>query len=692
MLGRVYLFLLAVRTDTLALFPARTDHIIVPDFRSENGIFATSGKHLFDASVYQTDESTSEFHDMVRDLSEKSVAAEPTEFHHLIATLASEGRLMRLYTQNVDGLDTSLPPLATTVPLGTKGPWPRTIQLHGGLQKMVCTKCNNISDFESALFRGPIPPPCPVCIEADKVRTDHAGKRSHGVGKLRPKMLLYNEFNPDDEAIGAATEADLRARPDAVIVVGTKMKVPGLRRIVRELCGVVRGRKDGEAIWISREPPPPGREFENCWDLIVRGDSDTVAAHAKMRRWDNDSVDYKECSESDSERAKANDANVKVVIEADMGMAKAASPEVKVIVATPAKKAVASALLTPAPSPRSKSVDPAAQLKIFPNLKAFGKNEDSVPNKPAKPKQPPKATTKPSVSKKKTLKSANTNISNSGKSSAVAKPSNMKINTAFKVSKPQQQSKDSKAAAQARKSKAFIISKDDVPEAPRPMAPISPSAARNNGPIMLEPARTPSKPQFPNLIRQENSPVQASTKNVDVLKVCKPRTTTKPPEVALRSPTVWSEPHEVTTQNKSPEVASRSPTVWSEPHEVTTRNSPSRPFYDKDVSITFFLHNSPSKPPFEKFLFPGDPCYPKRPTQEYTFPQRNDNSDAAEGLVRQLFPSPRAQLEKPSTPSVVTPLAIDTANTIKGGGRLKRMSEEIVRSPTVPGGMESLLN
>jgi len=606
---------------------------------------------------------------MVRDLSEKSAAAEPTEFHHLIATLASEGRLMRLYTQNVDGLDTSLPPLGTAVPLGNKGPWPRTIQLHGGLQKMVCTKCNDISDFESALFRGATPPPCPVCIEADKVRTDHAGKRSHGVGKLRPKMLLYNEFNPDEEAIGSVSNADLRARPDAVIVVGTKMKVPGLRRIVKEMCGVVRGRKDGEAIWISREPPPPGREFENCWDLIVRGDSDTVAAHAKMRRWDDDSVDYKECSESDSERAKAKNANVRVVVEAAMARVRDASSGVKVIVETPAKKAVASALLTPAPSPRSKSVDPAAQLKIFPHLKAFGKNEGIVPKKPAKPKQTLKATTKPSASKKKTSKSANTSIPKSGNSSTNAKASNMKINTAFKVSKLQQQPKITKVAPQSRKEKATIISKDDASRPPRPMAPISPSAARNNGPLLPQPARTRPKPQFPNLIRQGNSPIQASIKNVDVFEESKPRTAIK-----------------------YPEVASRKPTVWSEPHSVTTQNSPSRPFYDRDVSVTFYhTQDSPSKPSFEKFVLPGDPCYPKRPTNEYTFPQGISTDHAAESPVRQLFPSPRSQLEKPSTP----PLTLDTASTTQkhdGGGRLKRMSEEIVSPTTIPEGMRSLLN
>ncbi|KAL9044110.1 MAG: hypothetical protein Q9214_002730, partial [Letrouitia sp. 1 TL-2023] len=260
----------------------------IPDFRSATGLFSSlrsehklkaSGKHLFDASVYQTDLSTSQFHDMVRSLSHLVRHAKPTVFHHMLATLAKEDRLLRLYTQNVDGIDTSLPPLKTEVPLGSKGPWP-------------------------PLFDGPIAPLCAVCVETDKVRTDHAGKRSHGVGRLRPNMVLYNEHNPEDETIGYVVKADLRARPDAVIVVGTSMKIPGVRRIVREMCGVVRGRRNGLAVWINHGPPPAGKEFEDCWDLVVRGSSDEVASRAKMRQWNDNSKDFEECTESDTNRAK----------------------------------------------------------------------------------------------------------------------------------------------------------------------------------------------------------------------------------------------------------------------------------------------------------------------------------------------------------------------------------------------------
>ncbi|GAM83567.1 hypothetical protein ANO11243_015550 [Dothideomycetidae sp. 11243] len=267
----------------------------IPDFRSSTGLFTSlraeynlkgSGKHLFDASVYKDDSSTSSFHHMVKEMSKMTKGAKPTLFHHMLATLAKDGRLLRLYTQNVDGIDTSMEPLATTVPLKkSEGKWPKTVQLHGGLDKMVCSKCRALSDFDPDLFDGPLPPICAACVELDRVRTSVAGKRSHGIGRLRPRMVLYNEHNPDDEAIGNVVAEDLRKRPDAIIVVGTTLKIPGVKRIVREMCATVRDRRDGVAVWINNDPEPVGVEFKDCWDLVVRGTCDEVARHAALRRW-----------------------------------------------------------------------------------------------------------------------------------------------------------------------------------------------------------------------------------------------------------------------------------------------------------------------------------------------------------------------------------------------------------------------
>ncbi|OAA61255.1 sir2 family histone deacetylase [Niveomyces insectorum RCEF 264] len=271
----------------------------IPDFRSSTGLFTTlrgqhgsrgSGKHLFDASVYKHDSSTSSFHSMVRELAHMTQAAKPTPFHHMLASMAHEGRLMRLYSQNVDCIETNMKPLATNVPLNTKGPWPATIQLHGGLAKMVCSKCGQLEDFDGSLFEGPEPPPCGQCAEMDHLRTSMAGKRSHGIGRLRPRIVLYNEYNPDEEAIGNVSKADLRRGADAVIVVGTSLKIPGVRRLVKELCQVTRSRRDGFTAWINLDAEPQGAEFKDCWDLVVRGSSDDVARLAALPRWDDQDV------------------------------------------------------------------------------------------------------------------------------------------------------------------------------------------------------------------------------------------------------------------------------------------------------------------------------------------------------------------------------------------------------------------
>lgn len=256
---------------------------------------------------------------MVRELAHLTSKASPTPFHHMLASIAEEGRLMRLYTQNIDTIETQMPPLATTIPLNSKGPWPTTIQLHGGLEKMQCSKCNQLEDFNASLFEGPEPPECEKCKEEDQVRTAFAGKRSHGIGRLRPRMVLYNEYNPDSDAIGAVMAADLRRVPDAVIVVGTSLKIPGVKRIVKEMCQLTRDKRDGITAWINIDPDP-GAEFKDCWDFVVRGKCDDVAELVNLPRWDQqdigDPASY--MVTGDEQKEKLYDAKVnrdKVIVE-----------------------------------------------------------------------------------------------------------------------------------------------------------------------------------------------------------------------------------------------------------------------------------------------------------------------------------------------------------------------------------------
>lgn len=261
----------------------------IPDFRSQEGLFASlkdslnlksSGKSMFDASVYQDDKSTENFHATVRDLHKLVSDAQPTPFHQYLDQISSTGRLVRLYTQNIDCLDTDLPNLGTSVPLPSKAPYPKTIQLHGALNVMACSKCQWMGELKPDVFASGEVPDCPECVELDTVR-QVAGKRSQGIGKLRPRIVLYNEANPDAEAIGSISEADITSRPgpDGLVVVGTSFKIPGVRRLVRELANAVHAAR-GAAIWINIDNPSPSqlssREIETTFDLIVRADCQLI--------------------------------------------------------------------------------------------------------------------------------------------------------------------------------------------------------------------------------------------------------------------------------------------------------------------------------------------------------------------------------------------------------------------------------
>ena len=431
---------------------------------------------------------------MVRSLSDLAKSSQPTLFHHLLATLADEGRLLRLYTQNVDGIDTSLPPLATTVPLNVKGPWPTTVQLHGGLDKMVCQKCHHLSEFEASLFDGPIPPSCRECKERDGLRTLFEGKRSHGIGRLRPRIVLYNEYNPDEEAIGAVTRADLRSRPDAVIVVGTSLKIPGVRRIVREMCGVVRGRRDGVAIWINNAPAPLGKEFENCWDLVVQGSSDEVARQARMRRWDM----------TESEEGIGLD-------NLDFSSAPTELEDTESILDSPTKNPTfdrVQGILTPARSPYSKSTKLDGS-ELTARLSKEALKSPSTHSKPKKKQSILLGFANPSKSDSKRKPPTK---SKSRKKPTAAQPSKT-INNSFKIKKKAEDSfapKDSRSLCSSSKGDRTIEESSTVevetkPESRDPhqiechnrvkltiniaqdparshgtMLPISPSEARNN--------------------------------------------------------------------------------------------------------------------------------------------------------------------------------------------------------------------
>lgn len=278
---------------------------------------------------------------MIAGLAELAQTAQPTPFHDMLRALDDKGRLLRVYTQNIDaleqkaGLTFGVPELdiKRSKPRSTKGvsdsetavpgssvneadrlptppaETPRCIPLHGTLQFMHCQICLHsfpleqyIGNLSSGTF-----PICPDCSQTDETR-QAVGKRSRGVGKLRPSVVLYNEMHKDGEEVGGVVARDLvgsskgkgRTGADLLIVVGTSLRVPGTKRMVREFSKALHSRNpaatasQGETstsgvspsaeedhpvktIYLNLDFPVPTREWEGVFDVWIRGDAQSFA-------------------------------------------------------------------------------------------------------------------------------------------------------------------------------------------------------------------------------------------------------------------------------------------------------------------------------------------------------------------------------------------------------------------------------
>ena len=278
---------------------------------------------------------------MIAQLAEMSESAQPTPFHHLLGALDHRGKLLRVYTQNIDALESKsgltfgVPDIGGSrgKPKSKSGPSasqetpgrlpspppeiPRCIPLHGTLGTMHCVSCTHVFPLRDHLehLNSGIPPYCPECATLEKVR-QLSGKRSRGVGKLRPSVVLYNEDHKDGEHVGQIVEKDLTGnspRADLLLVVGTSLRVPGTKRIVREFSKAVRSRatkanantnntaSEGDqqtpsssprrtpvanegpitSVYLNLDFPVPTRDWEGVFDVWLKGDAQHFATAIK---------------------------------------------------------------------------------------------------------------------------------------------------------------------------------------------------------------------------------------------------------------------------------------------------------------------------------------------------------------------------------------------------------------------------
>jgi NAD-dependent histone deacetylase SIR2 len=277
----------------------------IPDFRSADGLFQqlkkehpkeglSSGRELFDASVFHSESTASIFYKMIARLARLVEHAEPTPFHEMLKGLDDRGQLLRCYTQNIDGIEEkaglslgvpvpltpkrsprkskkkemqsvpdgststlhSLPPspspVSTPPPTPVIDDTPRCIPLHGTLKTLHCPTCGATASLSerASSFEDGSAPSCVQCSEFEHTR-QLVGKRLRGVGVMRPSIVLYNEDHREGERVGDMVKRDLtggktkRAPPDLLLVAGTSLRVPGTKRIVKEFSKAARSGVSG---------------------------------------------------------------------------------------------------------------------------------------------------------------------------------------------------------------------------------------------------------------------------------------------------------------------------------------------------------------------------------------------------------------------------------------------------------------
>ncbi|KAG2155621.1 DHS-like NAD/FAD-binding domain-containing protein [Suillus clintonianus] len=280
----------------------------IPDFRSSDGLYSLvkerypdivlKGRDLFDASLFRDSASTSVFYTFISQLKRSIDDATPAPTHRFIQTLDAKHKLVRSYTQNIDGLEERVGLRGSSSQQArTSGKKKsklkvkevRNVQLHGDIHRVRCTFCSAempCTEEHLYAFKNGKAPNCPECVLRSEARVARSA-RALKIGTLRPAIVLYDEPHPLGDDIGTIQTMDIARKPDMLIIMGTSLKVHGLKKLVKDFAKVVRATGtgttpngtpkvqkswQGKVVFVNKTPP--GSEWSDIIDYHVAGETD----------------------------------------------------------------------------------------------------------------------------------------------------------------------------------------------------------------------------------------------------------------------------------------------------------------------------------------------------------------------------------------------------------------------------------
>ena len=211
----------------------------IPDFRSKGGIYDQIDIHdyglctpeeIFHLEVFQ--DNPRPFYKFAGKMLYPNRPHEPSPSHRFLALLEEKKMLLRVYTQNIDGLEEK-------AGLSPK----RVVYAHGSLNTSSCLKCGGkapAEDLRDEILLGNVP----YCQKITGRRKRRRGEdvptgedpdekvavRCGGV--MKPNITFFGE--PLVDRVRRCLESD-QAKADAVIVIGTSLSVAPISKIIKYL-------------------------------------------------------------------------------------------------------------------------------------------------------------------------------------------------------------------------------------------------------------------------------------------------------------------------------------------------------------------------------------------------------------------------------------------------------------------------
>lgn len=280
-----------------------------------------TGKDLFTSTTaFATPSSTAFYLQFIASLLLSSRTAEPTRTHSMLRHLQDKGKLMRVWTQNIDGLEAkaglrccrdhiseekyhSVTPLSTADQPGSskKVPQSTVVPLHGNVHYSRCSLCSETysTPYDSVqTWLNGQSTPCPACLDRSSHRLARSARPIKS-GVLLPDLVLYDQPHPGGDDIATIQGRDLAKRPECLVVMGTSLKVVGVKRLVKDFIKSIHAERARKSEWIEARatlPPsrsttsaresaalptivfvnstPPEKEWESLFDVWIQGDCD----------------------------------------------------------------------------------------------------------------------------------------------------------------------------------------------------------------------------------------------------------------------------------------------------------------------------------------------------------------------------------------------------------------------------------